>query len=299
MSKSEFSAAVGEELPPPYSVTNIQSVSQSTPRIASHHTESIPGLFSGQLDNLRSQIQSEEATRQDAREQLDTQTLSLLVPYVEDLLSHIATVNPTPSLAEMLLIPDAAVDREWMFSEPAEMKPGEVRRIIRVKQHSKLASDEKRSTSPPTRSSLFSSQLSAEGPKEFTSWGRWDDDSAAAAATSGSRAGDLWFSDQDMAHRLARHLQPAPKVDRATVREQVASQKKPDKKPSRFGGLLRRDAPVPLLDRVSSGAPAPEQEDVAMKVKAEEVSFRKENEMGIWESKTGWAIAVRVHLRSR
>jgi hypothetical protein len=297
MSKSHFDPAADEELPPPYSAANFPTPQAPSLSHAIHHTASIPGLFSNQLDNLRSQIQAEEAARQDAREQLDTQTLSLLVPYVEDLLSYIATVSPTPSLVEMLLVPEGAVGANWAFSEQAEMRRGEVRRVVRVKRDTKIASDEKRRPSPPTQSSLFSSELNTEGPREFTSWGRWDDDLPSTASTSA--ASDLWFSDDAMAHRLAKHLQPAPKLDRATVRENVSTQKKPEKKPSRFGGLLRRDAPVPLLDR-DRGAPEVQpgdKDDTVMKVNAEEVSFRRENEMGIWESKTGWAIAVRVSLR--
>lgn len=297
MSKSYLESAADEELPPPYSPTNCTAPQASPPPSIHHHhhTASIPGLFSNQLDNLRSQIQAEESARQDAREQLDTQTLSLLVPYVEELLSYVASVNPTPTLVEMLLIPDAAVGQDWKFSEPAEMKRGEVRRVIRVKNDTKLASDEKRRPSPPTvQSSLFSSELSPDAPREFTSWGRWDDDLPTSPS---SRPNDLWFTDEAMAHRLAKHLQPAPKLDRATVRENVSTQKKPEKKPSRFGGLLRRDAPVPFLDRTGLASGAAEKEDVAMRVNAEEVSFRRENEMGIWESRTGYAIAVRVSLR--
>jgi hypothetical protein len=295
MSKSYLESVAAEELPPPYSPTNFTATQASPPpSIHHHHTASIPCLFSNQLDNLRSQIQAEESARQDAREQLDTQTLSLLVPYVEELLSYVATVNPTPTFVEMLLIPDAAVGQDWKFSEPAELRRGEIRRIIRVKKDTKLASDEKRRPSPPPQSSIFSSELSPDAPREFTSWGRWDDD---LPSSSISRPNDLWFSDEAMAHRLAKHLQPAPKLDRATVRENVSTQKRPEKKPTRFGGLLRRDAPVPFLDRTGLASEAAEKEDVAMRVNAEEVSFRRENEMGIWESRSGYAIAVRVSLR--
>ncbi|KAK0388140.1 hypothetical protein NLU13_4385 [Sarocladium strictum] len=297
MSRSQSDATAEEELPPPYSASSFSSP-QATDPSGLHHTASIQGLFSGQLHNLRSQIQAEEAARQDAREQLDTQILSLLVPYVEDLLAHVATVSPTPTLVEMLLVPADAVEEDWAFSEPAEMRQGEVRRVIRVKRDTKLVGDGKRRPSPPTHSSLFSSELNPSGPREFTSWGRWDDDLPSTA--SSSRVNDLWFNDEGMAHRLAKHLQPAPKLDRATVRENVSTRKKPEKKPGRFGGLLRRDLPLPLLDRdpLVPEARAACQEDVAMKVNAEEVSFRRENEMGIWESKTGWAIAVRVILRA-
>ncbi|RXG42024.1 hypothetical protein VDGE_07597 [Verticillium dahliae] len=34
-----------------------------------------------------------------------------------------------------------------------------------------------------------------------------------------------------------------------------------------------------------------------MKVTAEEVSFRRENEMGLWESMNGWAVVVRITVR--
>lgn len=34
-----------------------------------------------------------------------------------------------------------------------------------------------------------------------------------------------------------------------------------------------------------------------MTVRAEEVSFRRENELGIWESRNGYGIVVRVRKR--
>ncbi|POR33828.1 UDP-glucose 4-epimerase [Tolypocladium paradoxum] len=103
-----------------------------------------------------------------------------------------------------------------------------------------------------------------------------------------------------MARRLAKHLQPAraaPPVDRQTVRAHVA-QAKESSKSSRWG-LFKKDEP-PLPPPASSPAPSASagRDAVTMSAGAEEVTFRRENEMGIWESTTGWGIVVRVRIRN-
>lgn len=112
-------------------------------------------------------------------------------------------------------------------------------------------------------------------------------------------AGDghgLWWSDEAAARRLARHLQPeraAPAVDRQTVRARAAQGRR-----SRWGLFKRDEPPPPPVPPVSPPASGPGRDDVTMSAGAEEVTFRRENEMGIWESRTGWGIVVRVRIRS-
>jgi hypothetical protein len=58
----------------------------------------------------------------------------------------------------------------------------------------------------------------------------------------------------------------------------------PAPKPAPFQGLRRRST-------------LPVEEAVVMTVRPEEVTFRRENEFGIWESKNGYGLVVRVRTR--
>ncbi|KAM0330798.1 hypothetical protein ACHAQA_003752 [Verticillium albo-atrum] len=100
-----------------------------------------------------------------------------------------------------------------------------------------------------------------------------DDGDAAAATPAASREFDEWgrWEDDDGEGRAAAGWWWWRDEDLAT----------------RLAELLRPDA-----RRCGTGPQGYE-----MKVTAEEVSFRRENEMGIWESMNGWGIVVRVTIR--
>lgn len=292
---------VEEDLPPPYSSTTgspLQShqTVHTDGLVSPQYAPGIPGLLSSHLSNLHDRLVAEEARRSDTRDHLDSQALSLIVPYIEDLLSEIATLRPTPASVEATLVPDRSVDRHWIFSDPTEKGHDEIRSVIRVQGASKVVGDRKVQLDTPARPSLLTRDLSPESPREFSSWGRWDEEDGANRP-SNANAG-LWWSDESMARRLAASLQPAVKVDRVTVRQQVEQQKGgKEKKTSRLSGLLRRDVPVPLREpRANPPSREEESDDVTMRVRAEEVTFRRENEMGIWESKTGWGLVVKVSI---
>ncbi|KAJ6439322.1 NAD-dependent epimerase/dehydratase family protein [Purpureocillium lavendulum] len=112
--------------------------------------------------------------------------------------------------------------------------------------------------------------------------------------------GTMWWDDEDTARRLAKFLcpeGPVPNLERLAVRAHV----KEAKKASRWG-VFKRDAPQPstLPPRQAAPTKSPTaEEDISMVVEADEVTFRRENEMGIWESRTGWGILVRVRLPPR
>lgn len=93
--------------------------------------------------------------------------------------------------------------------------------------------------------------------REFDGWGRWEDNGSYALDNDSSKP-LLWWSDGGLAQRLAcDHLRP---------------------------NLSRDD--------VGSADPP-----VAFTVDSDELTFRRENEMGLWESKTGWCIVVTVKFR--
>ncbi|KAF4333534.1 hypothetical protein FBEOM_12646 [Fusarium beomiforme] len=259
MPKQDFNDG---DLPPPYTESGPSSAPVSEPR------QSVTTIFSSHLNNLPLRIQSVQAVRNSARDERDSEILTLLVPHIEDMLSSIAAMDPPPRVVEMTMVPEEAVGEGWFFTDEDQS-----RTVVRVREDRKLVGDQKK---PPRQS---------EPPKDraFDDWGRWEDDTQEAPSDN-----VLWWSDHDMAVRLAKYISPE-RVDRQTVKAHVEQAKKA----SRWG-LFKKSEP--------SAPPAPvikvqEEDPVTMTVKAEEVTFRRENEMGIWEGKTGWGLVVRVKLR--
>ncbi|RGP68918.1 hypothetical protein FLONG3_7979 [Fusarium longipes] len=253
------------ELPPPYTESGL---SVSTP--ISEPRQSVTTIFSSHLQNLPFRIQSVQAARTSARDQRDSEILTLVVPHVEEMLSSIAAMDPPPRVAETILVPGDAVGGEWLISDQDESQT-----VVRVWEDRKLVGDQKR---PPRR------EAEPRKEKAFDEWGRWEDNDTQASSSDNV----LWWSDHDMAARLAKYISPE-RVDRQVVKAHVEQAKKSSK-----WGFFKKNEPQ------SPGPPKPkvqEEEPVTMVVKAEEVTFRRENEMGIWEGKTGWGLVVKVKIR--
>lgn len=239
-----------EDLPPPYTIADEPCRPEPTAQ---------PYLFSSHLSSLRAGIANEQAARHSAQDEADNLILSLLIPHVEECLASIATIHPAPSLVEATLVPDAAVDETWHTTDDDDRRDGIFNSVIRVSEHSKIPSVQKRSSTSQSNN-------------------------------------ELWWSDEDMARRLASHLQPArptAAVDRQTVREHVAQQKK-----SSRWGLFKGSSSSSSHPRIAQATPKTK-EDITMTVVADEKAFRKENDLGIWESKTGWGIVIRVKIRQK
>lgn len=253
-----------DDLPPPYTSTVDEAFASSQSAVPS------PSLFTPQLSNLRHLIHSQQAAHTSAREERDNQILALLVPHVEDFISSIATFTPTPTKAEAILVPSDAVGHEWQLSDEQETGEGEIRQVILVERHNKLRGDTKR----------------ALGPED--------------GASHGGAGSALWWNDEDMARRLAKHLQPHKNTpERIVTSSQSKPSPKQESKPSRWKLFTKGTAPETQAS--TSAAPSTSNhvptEDAVMTTKAEEVTFRRENDFGIWESNTGWGILVRVRLQ--
>lgn len=280
-----------EELPPPYSTvpasTGSSSTFPSTIPNQSYQSQNSSSLFSTQLSGIRSQILEEQAARSSARDQQDIETLSLIVPHIEALLDSIARINPPPTLVEATFVPDEAIEKGWSFSDHEQKRADEVRTLIRVGRNLKMDGDKKQ----PWTGSTATSQT--DTVKGFDEWGRWSDENATG---SGNSETDSWWSDEEMACRLAKHLQPnraTASVDRQTVRAQAERNRKAGR-----WAMFKKEEPAKTPAAASSLAPYQKPlDDVGMTVNAEEATFRRQSEMGIWESKTGWGLVVRVSIR--
>ncbi|OHE92448.1 hypothetical protein CORC01_12239 [Colletotrichum orchidophilum] len=259
------------------------------------------------LNNLSSLLRETQA-QQTARDTVTTTNLlPLLTPHITSLLTRLGTTPHPPVSTELYLVPAAAVGPEWIIASDADPKSGQVAEVIRVEPEpdpdSKAGGGTKRQSAG---SASATGNAVAGSSYEFDEWGRWDDDSRHNTGSS-SREGEWWWSDEGLARRLAKRLQPEPKLDRTVVRA-VVEQAKEDKKAGRWG-LFRSGAepssplssslnlPLPRQFATPMPPPAMPEEIVSMTVRAEEVTFRRENEMGIWESMRGFGIVARVRIR--
>ena len=261
MSKDAFDDG---ELPPPYTESG---PSVSTP--ISEPRQSVTTIFSSHLHNLPNRIHSVQAARTSARDQRDSEILTLLVPHVEEMLSSIAAIHPPPRLAEMIMVPADAVGQDWIFEDEDH-----TRTVVRVTEDRKLVGDQKQA---PKRES------EPRKNRAFDEWGRWEDDTTQSSSSDDV----LWWLDHDMAVRLAKYISPE-RLHRQVVKAHVEQAKK-----SSRWGLFKKNEPQTPLPK----SKLQEEEPVTMVVKAEEVTFRRENEMGIWEGKTGWGLVVKVNIR--
>lgn len=142
---------------------------------------------------------------------------------------------------------------------------------------------------------------------------------------------EWYWRDEDMAQRLARYLSPTPswkelpsrRVDEAVdepapetqaprtafVKQNERTSTEEMQKRSRgfFGfrqkGTITSIERPPTLDerevKVTSDAKlanASSDDEVILNVKAEEVSFRVENDMGIFETQRGWAVVLKMRV---
>ncbi|KAH7153264.1 hypothetical protein EDB81DRAFT_451779 [Dactylonectria macrodidyma] len=246
-----------EDMPPPYS-----------PIPSSQTSHTLPSLFSSHFRDISSRISSARAARTSERDERDSEILALLVPHIEGFIQSITAMNRPPRLLEMTMVPEGSVGKEWIFSDEDQ-----TRKVVRIREDAKLKGDSKGKPETPRQ-------------REFDDWGRWDEPVSSAPDES------LWWSDDEMASRLAKYLQPE-RPRRVAPLPFVAPVQ--PRKSSGWGMFKKPDAPP--SPSLPSQASRNEEEEVSMTVKAEEVTFRRENEMGIWESKTGWGLVVSIRIR--
>ncbi|TPX11946.1 uncharacterized protein E0L32_007444 [Thyridium curvatum] len=314
MSKLDDPAA-----PPPYTEHPAPSYS-SSPADPSLYTSHLAAHLSSLPSRIRA-AQSARATEQQVR---DLHLITLLVPEVETFLSDGIGVgvsggfssSPPPPVAELNLVPAAAVGPGWKLSGAQERRrEGETVQLVRVrapapspdgKGSRRSSAEEKKKNGGGGRRGGAEEQEEEEPERDwdaeqFDEWGRWDDAGAGDSSSSGS----WWWRDEAMARRLAAHLQPREPV--RTERREIAAavqQIKEEKRSWASWGRKKSDS----SSKASSSQPVNattttvvetrnNDDGVSMTVRADEVTFRRENEMGIWESMSGWALVVTLRIR--
>ncbi|KAL2193212.1 hypothetical protein P885DRAFT_45890 [Corynascus similis CBS 632.67] len=289
------------------------------------------------LRTLPARLRASHLARQTAQAALELDLIALLVPHVEaflardDIISRLGSSSyHSSSFAELTLVPSSAVPPAAGMSGAAEReREGEIVRAGRVavarglrilkgfgdEKGGFLDDDDGLDGRRRNRNwSGAESSLRQAIKTDFEEWGRFDsfenDGGGRLDAALAEEEGEWWFKDEEMARRLAAYLRPEPNLERKHVQGSVVENRAVEKERSGWGrwglgGSSRKKAaeraspglPSPVSPALSSPGSAGEDDAIKMTVRAEEVTFRWENDFGLWESKTGWGIVVTLRVK--
>lgn len=289
----------------------------------------LPSPLTTHLRSLPARLRATQLARQTAQAAHDFDLTSLLVPPIEAFLADLTSSYPPssvavgrqaiPAVAELTLVPASAVPAGAEMSGAGERRrEGEVVRVVRVAvnlggpdgagEKGEKGRGAEKGDGDADRRRRGSYEDRSRDRQGFDEWGRFDTDDGAGA---GERDGGWWFRDEEMARRLAVYLRPEPDMRRKRVQAAVVEQKKVVKEEKSgwgrwgFGGSSKKKGaeqafpvvPPPVSPGLPSPASGSDDDSVTMTVRAEEVTFRNENDFGVWESRTGWGIVVTVRVK--
>ncbi|KAI1339955.1 hypothetical protein F5Y15DRAFT_415381 [Xylariaceae sp. FL0016] len=294
--------------PPPYSasIEDIVSYNDANP-------DSMTFQLHQHLISLSDQIRSTQQARSVQRSIDDSTILDRISPCVERFLADLGQRHPTPPLATLTLVPDGVVPEKAKLSGMEDMQQrGELCKVARIR----MGTDEKnsKSSSEQSRAGEKTDEQGCGRSKEYSDWGRFGD-SSYGSEDSSPDSESFWWRDEDMAIRLAGYLQP--KIDPkktakvpSAVQAVVESELPPEKEKWTWGWgkgktvtkSNTQSLPANLKAMAGqSSVGASEQSNerpVRMSAAAQEVAFRSENDFGILESISGWAVVVTVWIRN-
>ncbi|KAB5586273.1 hypothetical protein GE09DRAFT_58723 [Coniochaeta sp. 2T2.1] len=297
--------------PPSYNQTLLPTSTPSSSSAPQSLTAVLDPL-STHLRTLPQRIRETSALQHTLQTDTDLELLSYILPHVEAFLLSSDVVTPKAGLAQLVLVPKDTVEGGWGLSEVEEQRGrGEIVRVGRVdvaaigEAETGLGEKGGGARGEKGEKSGGVEGGKARGREEkvdttFDGWGRWGADATASTSTSEA----YWFRDEPMARRLAAYLQPKEvvKTERREIQKEVQTQKE---KKGLFGGWGRKTSsdakPAPAGTNAKGVAVGPklEMEGVTMTVRAQEVTFRRENEFGVWESLSGFGVVVCVRVRRR
>lgn len=210
---------------------------------------------------------------------------------------------------------EARDDKGWeLVGEKERRQEGEVVTVVCVSAAlEQVVTDEKGRTvdrKGDGKGSGSGSGSARPSDYSFGEWGRFETETSSSSSRSqlGPEEAWNWFATPVLARRIASLLRPEPTLARKTVQAAVESPKSPtspSSKKSGFGSFFRRSSsksepqtPTPterVITPVRHGAML-EEDRITMTVRAEEVTFRRENEFGLWESVGGWGVVVSIKV---
>ena len=291
------------DIPPPYPGSPPSSPVSQPPggRALPITTPHLTAHLAAYLHALPARAEAAGSAHRTAQAGRDLELVTLLAAEVEAFLADAAAAYPRPATAELTLVPAAAVPEPWALSGAAERRrDGEMVQLARVPAPAATpwGGDDK---GRGRRDGSGGSRDWTTGVM-FDEWGRFGDDNGGGGGAAGERPGWWWWRDGAMARRLAGHLNPRAAGERETASRGVEGRA--------VAETAAKERSAWSWARKKSGEPAPqkvaverapveanEQHGVTMAVRAEEVTFRRENEFGIWEGMTGWGIVVMLRFR--
>ena len=267
-----------EAAPPSYNEIISPSFSNLFPYSASSASQYYSAQIQDQLRSLTAQIRSAQTQRSLLTHGNDEQILTLLATEIQIFFSGFT--NSGLQRGTLILVPSGAVQEGATPMEYDFRDPEEYDRVLRVRN------------------------------KEEKESGEW------------------FWKDEEMARRLARYLSPTPSWKQLPSRRDDGSEddeprpavkafvKRTQKTPVEvmqkqnkgfFGfrkkgtitsierppGAQERDLNIDPDAKVADASP---DDQAALSVRAEEVSFRMENEMGLFESQRGWALVLKLNV---
>lgn len=304
-----------ESPPPPYSPAAPTSTNPSS-ELRPNSLTDLDNQIHLLLANLPYEIQQNQQAHNEREIELDIQILNQVRPAIKEFLQGLCGAHPTPSQASLALLPRAAVPADAKCTEFEEMsKRGEIGRVVRLDIAQDLEHGDVKTTKGPR---LDIKDKSAE--QDNRDW-----KARESPGTGDACPGLLWWSNEEFTKRLVAHLGkgvtiPASASSTANSRNPVA--KAQASSPSRMAqetplpeNAVRRSWRARWLSR--SATPSPSHSNVSaesdlhnsetavderppdklvMKYDARIVTFRYENDFGIFESTSGWAIVATVQF---
>ncbi|KAI1444337.1 hypothetical protein F5Y02DRAFT_180176 [Annulohypoxylon stygium] len=255
--------------------------------------------------SLPDRIRATQRVRKAEQTISDASLLDHIVPIVEEFLADLGARHTPVSLATLTLVPDVAVPKNAVLSGLEDMKRrGEICRVSRISIDNTIK-DSKPSSGAPQPKTVSENPSWASG-QEFSGWGRFGEPESPIDDRERSKM--LWWRDEEMAHRLTSYLQPreekkVPVEQRSVVQATVEHRIPPKKEKKgwlwgrRTSGQLPESAVTPTETQIGVKRRQEEQRGARMTVTAQEVVFRQENELGIWESFCGWGIVVAMKVK--
>ncbi|KAL2125647.1 hypothetical protein VTJ04DRAFT_2012 [Mycothermus thermophilus] len=302
---------VDPDLPPSYTEATTSSASPAGLDPATGLPPNSPLTL--HLRSLPERLQAARRAKNTAASARAADLTTLCLPHIESFLADVISRAGEVSSAELTLVPAGVVPKGAEISDFKErVKAGELIRVVHIeprREESEKGADKKKTEQPST------SQQGDEDPtfykaveRGFDEWGWFDTDRRVEMGEEPEAPEKtLWFRDEDMANRIASYLRPEPNLKRKHVQAIVVERKQEEEeqkggwKFALFGkGKKKKEplvAPPPVLPPGITQTSTEEDDLVKMTVKAEEVTFRRENEFGIWETKTGWGVVVSVKVK--
>ncbi|KAL2270695.1 hypothetical protein VTJ83DRAFT_66 [Remersonia thermophila] len=300
------------DLPPSYAeATTTSTAAALSPSL--HTLDPATGLppnspLTLHLRALPARLQAAQRARDTAAASRAADLTTLLLPHVEAFLADVASGGADIKTAELTLVPAGAVPPGAEVSGVRERaKAGELVRVVCVEVVEGWQSEQQGGKGEEKKNSGEDATLQRVVERPFDGeWGRFDTERRAELgedAEAPEKA--LWFRDEDLARRIAAYLRPEPNLQRKQVQAAVV-EKKQEEKAGRWGlGLFGKSKKKEPLVAAPDGTPPGvaakvevDEELVKMTVKADEITLRRENEFGVWETKTGWGVVVRVKVKT-